>query len=108
MRSNRGNMDSNALAKLALIAARDIREEICKTTGGVSLAGLQSLWTHAPAVVKKVQELGPDLAGSDKLSLAVEILCELVEVWWLPDWAIRKFAPSIIEAALGALKSKLG
>jgi hypothetical protein len=99
-------MKNPELAKILLQEAKALRSEIASVKGGVSLSGLKSLWEHAPAVIKRVEAIAPDAAGEDKLELAVELLCEVVNIWWLPDWAIRLYAPSIIESALAALKTK--
>jgi len=104
-------MDPKTIVQLALKAAGELKRDLQQVSGGVTVAGLQSLWAHVPAVVEKVEllaaEIGPELKGADKMSLAVETLCELVDVWWLPDWVIRKIAPPILEGALKVIKARL-
>lgn len=98
------SIDEKELAIIAVREAGAIKTRLRQVAGGFSFKGLKALWDAAPEVVKHVEEIGVRLPGADKMKLATEILCELVEVWWCPDWAIRKFAPGILEAALKALK----
>ena len=100
--------DIKELAAAHIEGIKKATEELSRLKGW-TLGTAKGALKCVPVVIKEVELIGATggLTGSEKQSLAVELLLKLIPLpWWLPVSFVRPLLEGIVDAVVDALKDK--